>query len=285
MRSTIASLAGIATVLLALTFTTAATAAVPGLNLVEAGSGPPNSNASHTATAECPEGQALLGLGGKSEGGGGQVVLDALAARTNHSATVRGHEDQDGTSANWAVKAFAICADDGGERRTTFNEVPNSLNPKFATTADGGPCTGQRRLTGVGGEIPIGATGQVMLDAVIPSADLETASVRAHEDQDGFSGNWTLRPFALCADPLPGLELITATSANDSQNKHVTALCPAGKRVIGTGGQILSGNGQVSIQYMVPDAALTRVHVRGVEDQDGLFQNWRVRAFAICANG
>ena len=36
---------------------------------------------------------------------------------------------------------------------------------------------------------------------------------------------------------------------------------------------------------MVPDAALTRVHVRGVEDQDGRAQNWRVRAFAICANG
>jgi len=281
MRRTIA----IATFLMALTFTTAASAAVPGLNLVEAGSGPPNSNASHTATAECPEDQALLGLGGKSNGGGGQVVLDALAARTGDTATVRGHEDQDGTSANWSVTAFAICADEGGERRTTFNEEQNSLSPKFATTANGGPCTNERRLTGVGGEIPIGATGQVVLDALIPSADLETASVLAREDQDGFSGNWTLRPFALCADPLPGQELVTATSASSSRNKHATAACPAGKRVIGTGGQILSGAGEVAIGYMIPDAALTRVHVRGVEDQDGRAQNWRVRAFAICANG
>jgi hypothetical protein len=281
MRRTIA----IATALLALTLTAPATAAVPGLNLVQAGSGPPDSNAVHTATAECPEGQALLGLGGKSEGGAGQVVLDALAARTNHSATVRGHEDQSGTTADWSVKAFAICADDGGERRTTFNEPLNSLNPKFATTADGGPCTNERKLTGAGGEIPIGATGQVTLDAVIPSADLETVSVRAQEDQDGFSGSWTLRPFALCADPLPGHELVTATSASSSQNKHVTAVCPAGKRVIGTGGQILSGAGEVSIQYMIPDAGLTRVHVRGVEDQDGQSTNWRVRAFAVCANG
>jgi hypothetical protein len=281
MRRTIA----FATVLLALTLTTAASAAVPGLNLVETGSGPPNSSATHTATAECPEDQALLGLGGRSNGGGGQVVLDALAARNNHSATVRGHEDQDGTTANWSVTAFAICADDGGERRTTFNEPLNSLSPKFATTANGGPCTGERRLTGAGGEIPIGATGQTILDAVVPSADLETVSVRAQEDHDGFAGNWTLRPFALCADPLPGQQLVTTTSESNSRNKHATAACPAGKRVIGTGGQILSGAGEVSIQYMVPDAGLTRVHVRGVEDQDGQAQNWSVRAFAVCANG
>jgi hypothetical protein len=285
MRSTIASLAGIATGLLALTLTTAASAAVPGLNLVVKSSGPPNSAPSHTATAECPAGQALLGLGGKSEGGGGQVVLDTLAAPTGDTAVVHGHEDQDGTSANWAVKAFAICADEGGERRTTFNEVPNSLSPKSASTAPGGPCTNDRRLTGVGGQVPIGATGQVVLDAVIPSADLETATVRAQEDEDGFSGNWTLRPFALCADPLPGLQLVTATGNSDSQNKHVTARCPDGKRVIGTGGQILGGAGEVSIQYMIPDAALTRAHVRGVEDQDGRSSNWAVRAFAICANG
>ena len=143
MRSTIA----IATVLLALTLTTAASAAVPGLNLVVASSGPPDSNASHTATAECPEGRALLGLGGRTEGGGGQVVLDALAARTNHNATVRGHEDQDGTGANWAVKAYAICADDGGERRTTFNEEPNSLSPKFATTASCAATSRRRNAT------------------------------------------------------------------------------------------------------------------------------------------
>ena len=206
MRRSIAMLVGA----LALTLTSSASAAVPGLNLVVEGSGPPNSASVHTATAECPAGQALLGLGGKSEGGGGQVVLDALAAPTGDTVTVRGHEDQSGFGGDWSVKAFAICADEGGERRTTFNEPLNSLTPKVASTEPGGPCTNERRLTGVGAEIPIGATGQVVLDSVIPSADLETASVRAQEDQDGFAGNWSLRPYALCADPLPGLELVTA---------------------------------------------------------------------------
>jgi hypothetical protein len=278
-----ASLAGVATVLLTLTLTTAASA-VPGLNLVVQGSGS-SSAASHTAEAECPAGQALLGLGGKSEGSDGQVVLDALAARTGDTATVRGHEDEDGTSADWAVRAYAICADEGGERRTTINEPFNSLSPKFATTADGGPCTNQRKLTGVGGEIPLGANGQVMLDDLVPSADLETTLVRANEDDNGTLANWSLRPFALCADPLPGLERVSVTSVSDSDNKHVTARCDAGKRVIGTGGEILGGAGSVAIQYMIPDADLTRVHVRGMEDQDGTTLNWTVRAYAICANG
>jgi hypothetical protein len=281
-KSTIASLAGLAAAL-ALTLTTAASAAVPGLNLVVKGSGA-SSTSTHTAVAECPDGQALLGLGGKTEGAGGEVMLDALAARTNHSATVRGHEDEDGTGAAWGVRAYAICADDGGERRTTFNEEADSVSPKIASTLPNGECTAERRLTGVGGEIPIGANGQVMLDGLIPSSDLESTTVRGIEDGNGTFASWSLRPFALCADPLPGLERVTTTSARTSQNKHATAACDPGKRVIGTGGEIVGGGGEVAIQYMIPDAALTRVHVRGMEDQNGTAGSWSVRAYAVCAN-
>lgn len=281
MRSSIAILAG----LLALALTGTASAAVPGLQLVTGNSGPPNSASVHEATVECPDDQALLGLGGRANGAGGQVVIDALAARTGDEATVRAHEDQSGFAGDWSVTAYAICADDGGERRTTINEPLNSLTPKTATTANGGPCTNERRLTGVGAEVPIGATGQVVLDQIVPSADLETATVRAQEDGDGFAGNWSLRPFALCADPLPGIELVTRTSESNSRNKHATAVCDPGKRVIGTGGRIFGGGGQVSFGYMIPDAGLTRAHVRGVEDENGFAGNWSVTAFAICATG
>jgi hypothetical protein len=279
MRSTIAILAG----LLALAFTGTASAAVPGLNLVVESSGPPNSQAVHEATAECPPGQQLLGLGGKSEGGGGQVVLDALSAPTGRKATVRGHEDQSGFSGNWAVKAYAICADEGREVRSTINEPLNSLTPKIASTAPNGPCTNDARLSGVGAEVTVGATGQVVIDQIVPSADLESATVRAQEDDDGFAGNWSLRPFALCAPPFPGIELETATSDLNSRNKHATAVCDPGKRVLGTGGRIFGGGGEVSLQYMIPDAGLTRAHVRGVEDENGRSGAWSVTAFAICA--
>lgn len=281
MRSfKMASLAGLLATLLALGLTTAASAAVPGLELRVKGSGPANSAPNNTATADCPPGKGLLGLGGKSEGGAGQVVLDALAP-TNDSVTVRGSEDQDGTADTWSVRAYAICADQGAALNTTFNEVPDSISPKVRETQ--GPCGFDRLLTGVGGEIPIGANGEVMLDALIPSTDLQNTRVRGIEDGDGTDDLWSLRPFKLCADPLPGLERVETTSARSSRNKHATAVCDPGKRVVGAGGEIVDGGGQVAIQYMVPDGALTRVHVRGQEDQNGTGANWAVRAFAICA--
>jgi hypothetical protein len=259
-----------------------ASAAVPGLELELSGSGPPDSAPSHTAIAECPDGKGLLGLGGKSEGGGGEVVLDALAA-DNDSVTVRGSEDEDGTNARWNVVAYAICADQGAGRGTTFNEVPDSDSPKQRDFEGG--CGLGRLVTGVGGEIPIGATGEVMLDGLIPSPELDNVLVRGIEDDNGTEGLWSLRPYRLCADPLPGLDRIEATSASSSRNKHATARCPAGKRVVGTGGEIVGGSGHVAMQYMIPDPDLTKVHVRGAEDQDGTNANWAVRAYAICANG
>ena len=266
--------------LLALAVVAPASAAVPGLELVVKGSGPANSRDNNSALAECPDGKGLLGLGGKSEGGAGQVLLDALAP-TNDSVTVRGSEDQDGTAATWSVRAYAICADQGAALNSTVNEVPDSVSPKVRDTQ--GLCGFGRLLTGVGGEIPIGADGEVMLDALIPSTDLQNTRVRGIEDGNGTNGLWSLRPFKLCADPLPGLERVETTSARSSQNKHATAVCDPGKRVVGAGGEIVTGGGQVAIQYMVPEADLTRVHVRGQEDQNGTTANWAVRAFALCA--
>lgn len=283
VRQRLASSGGLLTaaaVLLALVFAGPASGAVPGLELKVGGSGPPDSDPSNTATAECPDGKGLLGLGGKSEGGDGQVVLDALAA-TNDSVTVRGSEDEDGTNAKWNIRAYAICADQGASRGTTFNEMPDSESPKQRDFL--GDCGFDRLVTGVGGEIPIGATGEVMLDGLIPTPELDNVLVRGIEDGNGTDGLWSLRPFRLCADPLPGLERIEATSLSNSRNKHATARCPAGKRVVGSGGEIVGGNGQVAMQYMIPDANLTRVHVRGAEDQDGMSANWAARAYAICA--
>ncbi len=288
MRPTNALRAGVLAVLAALLLlvpVTAASAAVPGLHLVVGGSGASSQNKS--ATAECPGDEDLLGIGGHVSDGDNQVLLDALAPST-HAATVHASEDQDGTGATWAVQAYAICADDGvgAEVRSTTLPFPDgdSMSPKFTSTADNGPCTNDHRLTSAAGEIIDGIEGQEALTALIPSADLESASARAFEDQDGTNSTWRLRATAVCsATTLPGLERVVATGPSNSRNKHATARCPDGKRVVGTGGEILGGTGQVGITYLLPDEDLTRVHVRGAEDQDGTNANWAVRAYAVCA--
>jgi hypothetical protein len=135
--------------LLALVLAAPASAAVPGLELKVGGSGPPDSDPSNTATADCPEGKGLLGLGGKYERAGGQVVLDAIAPE-NETVIVRGSEDEDGTNARWNVRAYAICADQGASRNTTNNEpvtwlVPNTPRSRgTAVSAGASPASGAR---------------------------------------------------------------------------------------------------------------------------------------------
>jgi hypothetical protein len=261
-----------------------ASAAVPGLQLVEAGSGASSQN--KPAEAQCPDDQDLLGVGGHVSGGGNQVILDALSPSL-HSVEVHASERQGGTNADWSVRALAICADDpvGAEVRATTFPFPdgNSASPKSVSTAPNGPCTNEHRLTGAGGEI-LDLEGQVVLDSIVPSADLESGSARAVEDQDGTLSAWRIRAHAICsATTLPGLERVVRTGPSNSRNKHATARCPAGKRVVGTGGEIVGGQGQVGITYVLPEADLTRVHVRGAEDQNGFGGDWSARAIAVCA--
>src|SRR4051794_38651954 len=97
-------------------------------------------------------------------------------------------------------------------------------------------CPAGKRVVGGGGGIVPGPVSEVAVDAIRPDAGLTSVTVHGTEDEDGASFNWAVDAGAICAKAPPGLELITATSAADSSNKSVTATCPSGKQVFGTGG-------------------------------------------------
>ena len=92
--------------------------------------------------------------------------------------------------------------------------------------------------------------------------------------------------YGICADPLPGLVRISATSIDNSEDiKAVSAVCPTGKKVVGTGFSVVHGKGQVSIdsvRFLHFDPVPNQVHVRAHE-VDLLYGSWIVYAFAICA--
>lgn len=144
-------------------------------------------------------------------------------------------------------------------------------------------CPAGKQVLGAGGSVLEGF-GQVIFDDLTAAANLGSVTVKGVEDETGASSLWKAQAVAICATPPAGLVRVAATSPLNSSNKSVTATCPAGKRVLGTGADINAGNGQVGVDDMRPNPGLTAVTVQALEDQTGQAGPWNVTAYALCAN-
>ncbi|MEV4663836.1 hypothetical protein AB0J85_18040 [Micromonospora echinofusca] len=98
----------------------------------------------------------------------------------------------------------------------------------------------------------------------------------------------TVLPAGPASAAVPGLVRIAAVSANNSNDfRSVTATCPAGKVLTGTGYEINGALGEVVVDDLRPNGstvtAPTAVTV-GAYEADPFAGNWNVTAYAICAN-
>jgi hypothetical protein len=253
-------------------------AAVPGLHRVSATTGP-GSPTEANATAECPFGENILGAGGELVGARGQAGLSTYTHIEREWGTSSATEDADGTSSQWTLNSYAICTT--GEYRDSVTEISAYSSP--AEKAVTVTCPPGTVTTGGAGNVTNG--GRLTLDDVIPSADLTKVTVGVYETQGGRADNWHAIASARCGAPLPGLQRVSATSPTNSVTaKSVTATCPTGKKVVGTGHELLSGRGQVHLDDVVPSPDLTTVRAEAYEDQDGTPNNWSITAYAICAS-
>lgn len=111
------------------------------------------------------------------------------------------------------------------------------------------------------------------------------ASATGIEDENGYTGFWTVTAHAVCADPPPGLEYVVARTEPDSDfSASVPATCPVGKNLLGTGADISSGSGEVVLDDVRPNAALTSTTGTAFEDETGQAGDWTLNVFAVCAN-
>ena len=190
------------------------------------------------------------------------------------------YEDDTGTAANWSVHAYAICANPlPGHQIVSASAISNSVTGTGVTAT----CPVGKKLTGTGGELT-NATGQVVMDDITPSSTLNSVRVTGFEDDNGTAANWSVRAYAICANPVAGLSRVTVTSPSNSlSSKVTTATCPAGRKLIGTGGDFSGGTGQVVMDDITPNATLTGLSIAGYEDENGTALNWLTHAFAICA--
>lgn len=182
------------------------------------------------------------------------------------------------TAVMLAVSSGTAAAAPGLERAYSPPRAPDSTRSKSATAT----CPFGKRVLGAGAEIN-GGRGRVVMDHITPDGTLRSVTAGATEDPAGTSNQWTVTAYAICAAPVPGLELIPATTGPSASNQNAVATCPAGKRVVGAGGELIAANGRIVMSRITPDRALTRVTVVSLEDAAPTVVPWSVRAYAICA--
>jgi hypothetical protein len=153
-------------------------------------------------------------------------------------------------------------------------------------------CPDGMKVVGGGAEIFVNVgvvSNKLVLTDLIPKSDkvsgFEGYTAAAAQSSGGTSDPWGLRVFAMCSDPLPGLQIIAAGTGSDSQpTKEAIAFCPANQRVIGSGGRVSTSAGQVHLQVARPSGPGDIVRAQGREDADGHSGVWATTAFAICVN-
>jgi hypothetical protein len=246
-----------------------ASAAVPGLQRAVR-STLADSQPAKDRPVRCPTGTKMISGGGSVSGGFGQVVLDGIRLNSAlNNVTTRAFEDANGTNLNWSLNAYAMCA----------NPLPGlvqvdstTASTSFAKSAIRGlPSRQAGRRRGRG-------------DDLTPSSDHTRVTATGFETEGGTSDNWSITAHAMCADPLPGLEVRALQSDFGSfDGQTVTESCSAGKKVVGAGGEITGGLGQVVMDGITPNAGLTSVTVDAHEVGSHTDNNWNLTGYAICA--
>lgn len=262
------------------TWASAASAAIPGLVRVSATS-PSNSSHWKIVDVSCAAGKKVIGTGAKIGDGWGEVVIDDISVPPSLSyVQVYAVEDQDGFSGNWSVSVYAICADPlpGLEHVTAFTPLA-STSPQNVSVS----CPVGKIVLGTGFERG-SAQGKVTVDDLVPNATLTAVFLTAYElGAFGTLDNWNVRVYAICADPLPGLERVSATSPSDTVTpKSRVATCPSPKKATGGGFELAGAQGVGVINYFRPtNSPPTQIQATAYNRRP---QPWAITSYAICAD-
>ncbi|GAA1773824.1 hypothetical protein [Luedemannella helvata] len=254
-----------------------AQAAIPGLTMVSANSGE-SSAAVKWATVICPSGKKVIGSGWSLGGVPGGEVHVAEVRLTDNSVRVVAYEAVTGFTGDWYVRTEAVCATaPPGWELVVVSGDASSTGWRVEEAA----CPAGKQLLGGGAEIS-GGGGEVLLTSVIPASGAILAS--ADENRWGTTTIWSLTVYAVCAEPLPGHEIVSEQTTSTSADKQLTTACPAGKRVLSGGASLYPDYGAVSIHHVRPGSyqGSEFVAVRATEDDTGTSSSWLVHAFAVC---
>jgi hypothetical protein len=108
--------------------------------------------------------------------------------------------------------------------------------------------------------------------------------VGASETSTGEPGDWWIEAVALCADPVPGLRVVSEQGGfSSAAMQNPEAHCDPGEKVLGTGAQVSLTNGEVGLQVARASTTGNWSYAFAHEDPDGYQYGWYSWAYAVCA--
>ncbi|HEY0698755.1 MAG TPA: hypothetical protein VGD43_13210 [Micromonospora sp.] len=234
-----------------------------------------------TINTPCPAGKVVTGGGAYltlSTAAQGHVGLDRHEPRANGRGFTAGMREAGAAdyTDDWQMTTLAVCA----PQPTGYQVVATTgaAGTEYVTAS-----CGTKSVIGVGARVNSGF-GNVLLDQVVPSADLKSVTARAVVVQGGAAAGWSLTTFAVCASAPAGLERISLAPAYASDSHQLTITsCPDGKALYSAGADIGAGNGQVLLSGVNMTAGDT-VRVWADEDADGTAGTWNLVAYGICGS-
>jgi hypothetical protein len=166
----------------------------PGLEFVEV-AGSSSSSATRTTTAQCPGGKRVIGAGGTITGGNGRIKVDEIRPNEGLTqVTVTASEDQDGTSASWRLRAYAICANPPAGLVRVTTTAPSGWDGRTVRAT----CPSEKVLLSASGGVDVNLPTTMRVYDMIPTYEDATVRVTTKGDSGGASGE--VRAYAICAD-------------------------------------------------------------------------------------
>jgi hypothetical protein len=240
-----------------------ANAWIPGLVRVSATVG--GINEITAATAVCPAGKRVYGLGGEIGGANGLVHMVSLQPNPALTEVTVIAAPTVVPLAPWSVTAYGICGWPAAD--------PVLVSATAASWGSSVACPAGNGLYGTGarhGGSPVWTLREMAPNAPAAPPTITRASVNKPAGMPG------VKAVAICGTPLPTLHSIMAPFMNSS-----TVTCPPGELVHGTGGLIAGDDPNIVFEDIVPNAALTQVQVTARNKTTGLQEP--TRAYAVCA--
>jgi hypothetical protein len=173
-----------------------------------------------------------------------------------------------------------------GTVKAFTTQTPFDANPVKTFSAS---CPAGQRVLG-GGALTVGGIHAVIteMQPVHPTTGVDRFQVTAAADQFGIAGVWSFQVYAFCA-VVPAsaqLEIVSHKNLPTSQfEDQANTRCSPGKTLVGTGGKIDNGQGQVDLG-MVPNSSgivASGSAAIATEDADGFAGQYTVTGYSVCA--